>query len=381
VTASTAPASRSLVDRGWDLGPAAVLLLLGWLGTGPAAAGQGLPHPGAAVYALVSLAAVSLAVRRRAPLPVLAVVGSAITAYLASGYPFGPVLLTAPVAAYAVATAVPWRRAALAGGVFVLVTALPHALDTDVGWVPRLAWVVGWTAVVAAPAAVGAAVQVRRRADAGVRAEQGRRAVSEERLAIAREVHDGVGHGLAVIALQSGVALHVLDRDPARARELLTSIQATSRESLDGLRAELLRFRDPAAQDAPLRPAAGLPDLPALLDRMRAGGLVLHDRVEECPDVPAEVGAAAYRIVQESLTNVLRHAGQTPAWVTVRCGPGGLVVEVRDAGRGPVGSAAGGLGIPGMRERAAAVGGRLETAADDGFVVRAELPVTGARTP
>jgi signal transduction histidine kinase len=263
----------------------------------------------------------------------------------------------------------------------VLVTALPHVLDADSGgWLPRLTWAVGWTAVVSAPGAVGAALQVRRRADAGVRAEQARRAVSEERLAMAREVHDGVGHGLAVIALQAGVALHVLDKDPARARELLASIQATSRESLDGLRAELLRFRDPAApaEAAALRPGPGLADLPALLARMRDGGLVLHAELDECPGVPAEVGAAAHRIVQEALTNVLRHAGDTPAWVTVRCSAGDLLVEVRDRGRGPAVGAPAGLGIPGMRERAAAVGGRLEIGVEDGFVVRARLPLPAA---
>jgi signal transduction histidine kinase len=366
-------------DWWWDVGPAALLLLLCWVGTGAAARNQGLPSPDAGAYLLVTVAALALLLRRRAPLLTLALVGAAIGGYLLLGNPFGPVLLTGPVAAYAVATRVPWRTAALAGAGFVLVTALPHALDSDAGgWVPRLAWTVGWTAVVSAPGAVGAALQVRRRADAGVRAEQARRAVSEERLAIAREVHDGVGHGLAVIALQSGVALHVLDKDPARARELLTSIQATSREALDGLRAELLRFRDPGApaEPAALRPAPGLADLPALLARMRDGGLVLHARLDECPGVPAEVGAAAHRIVQEALTNVLRHAGETPAWVTVHCSAGSLLVEVRDRGRGPVDGAPAGLGIPGMRERAAAVGGRLEAvAADDGFVVRAVLPV------
>jgi signal transduction histidine kinase len=353
-----------------------LLLLLCLVGTGAAARNQGLPHPGPAAYALAVVAALALLLRRRMPLAVLAVCGVAIGGYLLLGYPFGPILLTGPVAAVAVATRLPWRTAALAGTGFVLVTALPHTLDTDAGgWVPRLAWTVGWAAVVAAPAAVGAALQVRRRADAGVRAEQARRAVSEERLAIAREVHDGVGHGLAVIALQAGVALHVLDRDPARARELLASIQATSRESLDGLRAELQRFRDPAAPTA-LRPVPGLADLPALLSRMRDGGLVLHAQLDECPGVPADVGAAAHRIVQESLTNVLRHAGDTPAWVTVRCSPGGLLVEVRDRGAGPAAGAPAGLGIPGMRERAGAVGGRLSAGpTGEGFLVRAELPL------
>jgi signal transduction histidine kinase len=384
VPVSAAPDHRGRLpaDWWWDVGPAALLLLISWVGTGAAARNQGMPSPDGGAYALVTVAALALLLRRRAPLLTLAVVGAALGSYLLLGHPFGPILLTGPVAVHAVATRRPWRTAAMAGTGFVLVTALPHALDTDAaGWVPRLAWAVGWAAVVWAAGAVGAALQVRRRADAGVRAEQARRAVSEERLAIAREVHDGVGHGLAVIALQAGVALHVLDRDPARARELLASIQATSRESLDGLRAELLRFREPGApaEPAALRPAPGLADLPGLLARMRDGGLVLHAELDECPGVPPEVGAAAHRIVQEALTNVLRHAGDTPAWVTVHRSPRSLVVEVRDRGRGPADDAPAGLGIAGMRERAAAVGGRLETGtAEGGFVVRAELPVPAA---
>jgi signal transduction histidine kinase len=373
-------AGRLPGDWWWDVGPAALLLLLGWAGTGPAAHNQGLPPPDARAYALVSVAALALLFRRRVPLGTLALCGAAISGYLLLGYPFGPIMVTGPVATYTVATRLPWRTAALAGAAFVLATALPPHQPGDAagGVLGHLVWILGWTALLVAPGAIGVAVQVRRRADAGVRAEQARRAVSEERLAVAREVHDGVGHGLAVIALHAGVALHVLDRDPARARELLTAIQATSRESLDGLRAELLRFRGPeaAAGPAELRPAPGLADLPALMARMRAGGLELHADVDGCAGVPPEVGAASHRIVQEALTNVLRHAGDTPAWVTVRCSPGGLLVEVRDHGRGSPAGAPVGLGIAGMRERAAAVGGRLEAGpGEGGFVVRAELPI------
>jgi signal transduction histidine kinase len=249
------------------------------------------------------------------------------------------------------------------------------------GWLSHLTWSLTWGAAVAGVAAVGAALQVRRRSEAGVRREQARRAVSEERLQMAQDVHDGVGHGLAVIAMHAGVALHVLDRDPARARELLTAIQATSREALDGLRTDLDRWRS-ADDAASRRPVPGLDDLPRLLARMRAGGLVLDDRVELCAGVPAEVGEAAYRIVQESLTNVLRHAGATPADVTLGCTGDALIVEVRDRGAGAPGSddVPAGSGITGMRRRTAALGGRFTAgpAPDGGFVVRAELPV-GAR--
>src|SRR4051794_36014201 len=208
-----------------------------------------------------------------------------------------------------------------------MVVALPYE-----GWLPQLTWVGGWAATVGGVAAIGAARQVRRRSEAGVWAEQARRAVSEERLQMAQDMHDGVGHGLAVIAMHAGVALHVLDRDPERARELLASIQATSREALDGLRADLDRWRSPD-DAAARRPVPGLEDLPQLLARMRAGGLTLTDRIDPCPDLPEEVGAAAYRIVQESLTNVLRHAAGAAAEVRIGCAGAALEIEVRDDGR------------------------------------------------
>src|SRR4051794_1785060 len=251
-----------------------------------------------------------------------------------------------------------------------MVVALPYE-----GWLPQLTWVGGWAATVGGVAAIGAARQVRRRSEAGVWAEQARRAVSEERLQMVQDMHDGVGHGLAVIAMHAGVALHVLDRDPERARELLTTIQATSREALDGLRADLDRWRAPD-DAAARRPTPGLDDLPQLLERMRAGGLRLTGWIDRGPDVPADVGAAAYRIVQESLTNVLRHADGAAAEVRISRADDRIEIEVCDDGRGAAPPAEG-SGISGMRRRAAAVGGELTAgpAPDGGFVVRGALPL------
>lgn len=368
--------------------PALPLLLVGMVGTGQDEQIQQdqVQAPDPTAYALVAVAALSLLLRRRAPTLGLVVCGVAVAAYLAMPYPFGPILLTGPAAAYAVATRVPWRPAVGWGAGFVAVTAAaaaPHFVGQGTqGWVAYLVWAGTWAAVVAAPGAVGASVVVRRRSEAGVRAEQARRAASEERLEMAQDVHDGVGHGLAVIALHAGVALHVLERDPERARELLTSIQATSRESLDGLRADLERLRSTDSPGAARRPSPGLDDMTPLLARMRDGGLVVHDEIERPAPLSPEVGAAAYRIVQESLTNVLRHAGATAAWVRVAPRGGAVVIEVRDRGvartdpdgaaRAPVGT-----GIAGMRQRAAAVGGTLHAgpASEGGFLVRAELPI------
>jgi signal transduction histidine kinase len=362
-----------------DLVPAVPLLAIGLAGTDRAAAQQPdwvRPLDGWA-YALLVVAAAALLLRRPAPRAAAAVCGLATTVYLAAGYAYGPILLCLPAAVWAVASRRPWREAAAWTGALVLVTGVAPALGRSPGegGLIHLVWATGWAAVVGGVAAISAARQVRRRSEAGVRAEQARRAVSEERLQMAQDVHDGVGHGLAVIAMHAGVALHVLDRDPERARELLSTIQATSREALDGLRADLDRWRAPD-DAAARRPTPGLEELPRLLERMRAGGLRLTGWIDPGPDVPEDVGAAAYRIVQESLTNVLRHAGGAAAEVRLRHRDGRLEIEVRDSGTG-TGSGTPGSGIAGMRGRAAAVGGELTTgpAPDGGFVVRAALPL------
>lgn len=346
-------------------------------------------RPDTFCYLLVVVATLALILRRRAPLWALAICGAALTVYLSKDYPFGPVLFTGPVAAWAVGSRLPWRRALPAVGIFAVVVAAGAAgrlLDGGgAGWLAFTGWVLIWSLVVGSAAVAGAAITERRRSAEGVRLEQARRAVSEERLAMAQDVHDGVGHGLAVIALQAGVAMHVLDRDPQRARELLATIQSTSRESLDGLRADLERLRSPESTAA-RRPAPGLADLPVLLDRMRDGGLILRTDLAGVPSgaedpLPAEVDAAAYRIVQESLTNVLRHADTSEATVRIVRDGTTLRIDVRDRGRTPVRERSvgtGATGIDGMRGRAETAGGTLSAgpAEDGGFLVRAALPLT-----
>ncbi len=359
----------------WSILLPAVPLLVVCLG-GTHAAGDtqsSTPHPYA--YALAGIAALTLLLRRRAPRAGLSVAALATVAYLLLDQPYGPILFVGPAWAWCLAAVLPLRRAVpwvVAAGAVVVAAAGPRQLAGN-GWGGLLIWTAGTAGVLAAGTATGFALSARQRSETAARQEIARRAVSEERLAMAQDVHDGIGHSLAVIAMQAGVAAHVLDRDPDRARELLATVVATSREALDGLRADLERLRTPASAAA-RRPGPGLADLPVLLDRMRDGGLQLDVTLPADAAVPPEVGAAAYRIVQESLTNVLRHAGTGAASVRIEL-DGALRVEVADGGTA-VPAGPGGTGIAGMRRRAESVGGRLTAGPRDGggFLVRAELP-------
>jgi signal transduction histidine kinase len=368
-----------------DLAICLPLLLIGLGGTGPAGRNQpaSTRTPDHFAYLLVLVAVAGVALRRR-PAWSLAVTGAALAAYLTAGYPYGPVLFTAPVVLGNAAARWPFRRTAVAGGAWLLALLgavfLKESRTTPPIGAVGAAWLTfAWLAIGAGSLAVGAAVRVRGESAARVRAEQARRAAADERLRMAQDLHDTIGHGLAVIAMQAGVALHVLDRDPAQARESMEAVRTTSRESLEHLRTQLDTLRgtdDPGAR----RPTAGLADLPRLIDRVRAGGLAV--RLTGLPRVPDAVGTAAYRIIQESLTNVLRHAGSTSASVTMDVSAGVLRVTVADAGRAPGVPAppppeSGGSGIAGMRAQAQALGGSLTAGPGPGpgFTVAAELPV------
>ncbi|HEU0213450.1 MAG TPA: sensor histidine kinase [Jiangellaceae bacterium] len=381
------PAQRRLSVS--DIWLSLPLLVVGLFGTRPAGDDQELSrYADVPAFALVALAALSLVLQRVRPQATLALCGAALATYLALGYPYGPILLTAPFAVYAVASRLPLRRAIVDASIFYVVTLAAVSVrfvDARDGWswFGAVSWALAWAAIVAASVATGAAVRVRRQSDADVRAAAARRAVSEERLRMAQELHDSVGHELAVIAMQAGVALHVLDRDPVRAREALEAIRATSRSSLDGLRAELDLLRTPQGESAPRRPTAGLADVGVLVERIRAGGVDVEMKIDDGGGLPPEVDVAVYRILQESLTNVLRHSGGRLAQVRVHRENGQLVVGVVDDGPGqaeitlPPGA---GAGIPGMRARAAELGGTLDAGPrpGGGFAVTARLPVPSA---
>ena len=209
--------------------------------------------------------------------------------------------------------------------------------------------------------------------------QQTLRRMGEERLRIAREIHDLVAHAMTAINVQAGVAAHLLERDPGQAYDALRSIKQTSGEALTDLRATLEVLRDPSAA-APLGPAAGLDDLEQLAVGLRAAGVEIDIDVDDAAELPAAVQSTAYRIIQEALTNVARHAAASAARVSVHRTPGAVTLTVVDDGAAaatPANGAASGNGVRGMRERAAAIGGTLEAAAVDGggWRVQARLPV------
>jgi signal transduction histidine kinase len=205
-----------------------------------------------------------------------------------------------------------------------------------------------------------------------------RRAVAEERLRLARELHDVVAHAISVIAVQSGVGAHVANSQPEEAAKALAAIEATSRAALTELRRLLGVLRQEGEPQGSLAPVPGLADLDSLLAEVAKAGLGVQLRVEGTPSpLPAGLDLSAYRIVQEALTNVVRHAGPATARVAVRYAPGQVAVEVVDDGRGADDQGGGGHGIAGMRERAALYGGTLEAGPlpGGGFRVAASLPV------
>lgn len=340
----------------------------------------------ALAYASMVVAGGALAARRRWPLAVVATVTTALAVYAGRSYPGGPVFVTLFVALYSVATSRDRRTAfgaaALAAGGLVVVS---EVTGSGPGLVHLV--FVGWAA---AAVFLGDAVRSRRDHMTALeeralqleqsREEEARRRVAEERLRIAQDLHDSVAHSMAAISVQAGVAAHVIDRHPDRARDALDVIQQASGEVLDELTALLGLLRVDGGTQPALRPTPGPAQLGALVDSARRSGLEVALRVERnLQDVPQPVGVALYRIVQESLTNVVRHAGAgAKATVTVAGDDGGgLSVDVVDDGAASNGDTPGaGVGIVGMRERAEATGGTLEAGPrpGGGFAVRAAWP-------
>jgi signal transduction histidine kinase len=333
--------------------------------------------------ALLLCGPLALAAWRLHPRAVLALVVAASAAYLARGYPQGPAFVSPAVA---------FMRTAIGGDMLAAGAAMVAGWALFL-WLPVLtghahaprplaALALGAWLLVAFAAAVGMRARRHHLAQERRRREQeAQLRADEERLRIARELHDVLAHNISMINVQSGVALHLMDERPEQARSALEAINAASSDALREVRSVLqaLRAGDGAGPDAPLAPAAGLEQLDDLVVRTRAAGLDVSLSVQgERRPLPASVDLAAYRIVQESLTNVVRHAGAQRVDVQVAYGADVLMVAVTDDGGGAgTGTAGSGSGIPGMTERATALGGRLNAFArpGGGFEVRAELPI------
>jgi signal transduction histidine kinase len=337
----------------------------------------------AGTVALIVVAAGALALRRRFPVAVLAAVFATVLAYSAVGYAEGPLWLALCVA-YLTAAVRGHRVAAVAAAVAGLAVFpwLDAVLRHRPG--PSLVGVAGLAAWLLVLLGAAEAVRIRweRAAEAArIQEEEARRRASEERLRIARELHDALGHHLSLISVQSGVALHLNEQLPEQARSSLAAIKQASKEALGELRSvlDVLRQED---EPAPRTPTSTLARLDELVSQAAAAGLEVRTEVDgDVRSLPFGVDVAAFRIVQEALTNVARHAGPATATVRVAYGERDLTVEVDDDGRGhPAGNGDGsGKGIVGMRERVATLGGDLEAGPrpGGGFRVRARLPLDG----
>ncbi|MGW7643854.1 sensor histidine kinase [Streptomyces bobili] len=331
---------------------------------------------------LLTVAAGLLLWRHRHPVSVVFGTAAVTAVYLGAGYPYGPVLLTVAVACFAAVVAghrrAAWTALGVLWAVHLLVAHwlyrwLPPSGDRPASFAQEIV-VATWVVVIVAVSELARTRReqwVRERAE---RAQAARRRADEERLRIARELHDVLAHSLSVINVQAGVGLALLDSDPEQARTALTTIKSASKEALGDVRQVLDTLRAPG--DAPRAPAPGLDRLPELVEQAARAGLTV-DVTGKPPPLPPGTDLAAFRIVQEALTNVVRHSGSRHA--RVHLDQAGVALRLRIDDDGPaVGTDAGGSGngLAGMRERAAALGGTIEAGprGDGGFRVLAVLP-------
>ncbi len=337
------------------------------------------------VYVLLAIAGLALVARRRYPVEVLAV---SLAATLAAGKLGGGFIWLALCVAFLNAAIARKRAAALASVVIGYLSST---------WPP---WLIGTRGHASAAAAAGIAawlvvlvaitelLRIRGQRAAALRhsqEEELRRQASEDRMRIARDLHDVLAHNISVINVQANTALHLMDRQPDRAKEALTAIHGVSKQALAELRAVLGVLRDGGPDGAPRSPSPGLAGLDDLLASVRSAELQVGLMVEgEQRPLPADADIAAYRIVQESLTNVRKHSGAASASVCVRYEPAGVFVDVEDPGSArssPAERSTGaGSGISGMAERVLELGGTFDAGprAAGGFRVAAWLPAPQA---
>ncbi|GAB2840106.1 histidine kinase [Streptomyces deserti] len=356
---------------------------------GPDGVTWGLRTPDALSLLLIALGAAALVFRRRAPRTVLALTGSVSVVESVTGDPRAPVAMSAVIALYTVASTTDrpttWRFGLLTmtvlTGAAMICGPLPWYAQENLA---IFAWTgIGATAgdAVRSRRAVVQAIRERAERAERTREEEARRRVAEERLRIARDLHDVVAHHIALVNVQAGVAAHVMDKRPDQAKEALAHVREASRSALNELRATVGLLRQSDDPEAPTEPAPGLDRLDELVGTFRNAGLHVEvARADQGTTLPAAVDLAAYRVIQEALTNVRKHAGaEAKAEVSVvRVGPN-IEITVLDDGTGEdhAPSSGGGHGLLGMRERVTALRGTLTTGSryGGGFRVHAILPV------
>jgi signal transduction histidine kinase len=346
-----------------------------------------LSEPGQLGYVLLAISGLALLVRRRWPLAVFVAVAALNAGYYIAGYPDGPGWVALFVSLYTLTARGDGHRSVQTAAAGIAVLTAVWLLTADLSPLNAAGWVffrIG-TAVMAAAMGESVRAQAVIAAEARERAEraeetreaEARRRVDAERMRIAREVHDAAAHALSVINVQAGVTAHVLDRRPEQARETLRTVQQVSARALQDLRSTLGVLRDDA-EDA-RAPAPGLDQLGQLAAAARHAGLHVHvDAPAPAGSLPGDVDHAAYRIVQESLTNAIRHAGPATVTISLTRGPDALEILVVDDGAAPNdGAGSGGRGISGMHERATLLGGELTAGprSGGGWQVHARLPL------
>jgi signal transduction histidine kinase len=349
----------------------------------------GIRTPDPLALVLMTLGALALVFRRRAPRTVLAFTGAVSLIECVVGDPRAPVAMSAVVALFTVAVttdrATTWRLGLLTmtvlTGASMLFGPLPWYAQDNLA---IFAWTgIGATAGDAVRSRKAAVQAIRERAERAerTREEEARRRVAEERLRIARDLHDVVAHHIALVNVQAGVAAHVMDKRPDQAKEALAHVREASRSALNELRATVGLLRQSGDPEAPTEPAPGLDRLDELVGTFRSAGLHVEvARADQDTALPAAVDLAAYRVIQEALTNVQKHAGtEAKAEVSVvRVGPH-IEITVLDDGAGQDDDPehGGGHGLLGMRERVTALRGTLTTGPryGGGFRVHAILPV------
>jgi signal transduction histidine kinase len=387
--------------RQWaaDAAIAAVVIAIELAGSHAAASwGQHLPHqppPGTVAYVLLALGGVALLARRRYPVSVLAFVLATTLAAMALQ---ASLIWFALIVAFFTAVQARQRAAAVTSLVIGYLAAVWPPWEIGGPGYSTVAFALELAAGLAFLLMVSELIRVQNQRAAAIRQsreEEHLRQASEERMRIARDLHDVVAHNISVINVQANTALHLMDRQPERARSALVTINEVSKQALVELRSVLGVLRD-VDRAAPRSPAPGLARLGDLADTATAAGLAVtvEEHGQRAP-LPADVDLAAYRIIQEALTNSARHSGGSSARVRLRYEDGELQVEVDDDGRprtpgraatrtgerGGTGPASpggsGGNGIVGMTERASALGGTLRAGPrpDGGFRVLARLPL------